>query len=462
MLMKILTAVLLVIGLSPHQATSSTNPHADSIAALIRAETIRSWRSYERYAWGHDGFRPLSRTAYDWYKEPLGITLIDAYSTLSMMGFPKEAARIQKYVADSISFDRDMFVKTFEVNIRILGGLIDMYEISEDPAILKKAEDFGNRLLPAFKSPTGIPHYWVNLKTGATRGDTVNVAEGGSYLLEMGALSFFTGKPVYYEAAKRATKALYSRRSPLGLVSQDIDIQTGKWLDDRSHIGACIDSYYEYILKGWLLFGDPALKVMWDNSIEAINRYVADDRGTVLWYGTSSARTGKRTGTTVTLYDAFFPGLLTLAGDLDRAKRLDASWDRLWRKYGLEPMVYDYGRDSILNAAYDLNPEIMESAYYLYHRTADPLYQQRAEEYFNDLERYCRTDDAFSSIRDVRTKEKEDDLPSFFFAETMKYLYLTFHRVPHFEYTQVIFTTEAHPLQKARFNVPGLKRRLGF
>ena len=460
--MKIITAVLAIVPFCLSPALSSPDPHADSLAMLIRAETIRSWHSYERYAWGHDGFRPLSRKAYDWYSAPLGITLIDAYSTLSIMGFKQEVHKIEKYVADSISFDRDTFVKTFEVNIRILGGLLDMYELSQNPAILKKAEDFGKRLLPAFRSPTGIPYYWVNLKTGAVRGDTVNVAEGGTYLIEMGALSFFTGKPVYYQAAKRATKALYSRRSPLGLVAQNIDVRTGKWLDEQSHIGACIDSYYEYILKGWLLFRDPELKTMWDNSIEAINRYIADDRGSTLWYGVSSMKTGKRIATTVTLYDAFFAGQLTLAGDLDRAKRLQASWDRLWKKNGLEPMAYDYGRDSILSAEYDLNPEIIESAYYLYHRTGDPLYRQRVEAYFNDLERYCSTDAGFCSIRDVRTKEKLDDLPSFFFAETMKYFYLTFANPRHVGFAEVIFSTEAHPFEKAIFNIPNLKRRLGF
>ena len=460
--MKSFFLFLACVVVIPSYAADPLSTHADSVAVLIRNETFRAWHAYARYAFGHDGFHPLSKKAYDWYDAPLGITLIDAYSTLSLMGFKQEADHIEKYVAANADFDRDMFVKTFEVDIRVLGGLLDMYEISGDPKILNKAEDFGKRLLPAFSSRTGIPHYWVNLKTGATRGDTVNVAEGGSSLIEMGVLSALTGKPVYYQAAKRATKALYSRRSPIGLVAQDINVETGAWIDHQSHIGACIDSYYEYLLKGWLLFHDPELKTMWESSIAAINRYIADDGPGGLWYGKVDMRTGARISSTVTLYDAFFPALLTLSGDVLRAARLQDSWDRLWNKNGLEPMVYDYRRDSILDASYDLNPEIMESAYYLFSRTADPKYRQRAEKYFDDIERYCRTDEAFASIKDIRTKEQADDLPSFFFAETMKYLYLTFTNVTHFGYAQVIFSTEAHPFQKSLFNDRSLKKKLGY
>ena len=125
-------------------------------------------------------------------------------------------------------------------------------------------------------------------------------------------------------------------------------------------------------------------------------------------------------------------------------------------------MEFDYRKDSVLDASYDLNPEIIESAYYLYSRTGDQTYRQRAERYFDDIETYCRTDEAYASIKDVRTKEKADELPSFFFAETMKYLYLTFAHVAHFGYSQVIFSTEAHPFQTSLFSDRGLRKRLGY
>jgi len=113
----------------------------------------------------------------------------------------------------------------------------------------------GKRLLPAFNSPTGMPYVFVNLKTGAVKGEVSNPAEIGTLLLEFGTLSKLTGKPIYYDKAKRALVELYNRRSPIGLVGSGINVETGAWTDTTSHISGLIDSYYEYLLKASLLFG---------------------------------------------------------------------------------------------------------------------------------------------------------------------------------------------------------------
>ena len=70
------------------------------------------------------------------------------------------------------------------------------------------------------------------------------------------------------------------------------------------------------------------------------------------------------------------------------------------------------------------------------------------ETYFNDIVKYCRTDVAYAMLRDVTTKEKSDEMESFFFAETLKYLYLLFAPPETLHFEQVIFNTEAHPLRK--------------
>ncbi len=142
--------------------------------------------------------------------------------------------------------------------------------------MLALADDLGHRLLPAFNSPTGMPYVFVNLKTGAVRGVESSPAEIGSLLIEFGTLSKLTGKPVYYDKAKRALVEIYKRRSPIGLVGSSINIETGKWLDPASYISSGIDSYYEYLLKCSILFHDKDCKHMWKTSIAAINKYVAD------------------------------------------------------------------------------------------------------------------------------------------------------------------------------------------
>lgn len=446
-----LLALITIAGFSScrNQEKKDTN---NPLAKKIKKEFQRSWQGYKQFAWGHDVLKPLSKSSADWYAESLHISPIDAYSTMKVMGLDEEATEVQHYIVNEVNFDKDLDVKTFEVNIRILGGLLAMYQYTNDKKVLNLARDFGDRMLVAFNSPTGIPYYSFNLKTGEVKGEEVNVAEAGSYLLEMGVLSRFTGDPVYYEAAKKASKAVYDRRSEIGLIGEGINIVTGEWTDERSHVGCCIDSYLEYLYKSWLLFGDKEVKEMWDNSIAAINKYVADDTQNGFWYGQVNMQTGEMMNRIVTLYDAYFPAVLALSGDVNRAEKLQTSWDNLWDKNGLESKVYDYGLDSITNPGYDLNPEITESAYYLYKITGKDKYRKMNEKYFNDLLKYCKDDVAFHSMKNVITKEPKDNMPTFFFAETLKYLYLTFSEKDKNFLEEHVFSTEAHPFRKDLFN----------
>ncbi|MDQ3175506.1 MAG: glycoside hydrolase family 47 protein, partial [Acidobacteriota bacterium] len=65
-----------------------------------------------------------------------------------------------------------------------------------------------------------------------------------------------TGKPMFFDKAKRALVETYNRRSPIGLIGTRLNVETGRWTNTDSHISAEIDSYYEYLMKSWLLFDD--------------------------------------------------------------------------------------------------------------------------------------------------------------------------------------------------------------
>ncbi len=443
-------------------ASNSKKSPADDPAALVRSETLRTWKAYKTYAWGSDVLLPLSKSSTNWYSESLAISPIDAYSTLHLMGFREETALIERYVTDSLDFDKDLFVKVFEVNIRVLGGLLSMYQSSGNPAVLDKAKEFGDRLMPAFRSGTGIPHYWVNLRTGEARGDTVNMAEAGTYAIEMGVLSYYTGDPSYYRAAKRAMRAAFDRRSPIGLIGERMDIESGVWTNTSSHICAGIDSYFEYMLKAWHLFGDPEMKMMWDSSIVAINTYLPEVIDSLVWYGRVDMQTGMRTSRAVTLYDAFFPAMLALSGDMERAADLQRTWNWLWNRYGLEPMVYDYGTQVPTYPVYDLNPEIIESAYYLLHFTGDSTYRNMARNYLECIRRHCSTDIAYTAVEDVTTMEKRDYMATYFLAETLKYLYLALSDEHGFNLDEYVFSTEAHPFRRDLFDPEKVKTNLGM
>jgi mannosidase alpha-like ER degradation enhancer 2 len=320
--------------------------------------------------------------------------------------------------------------------------------LTGDKRLLRLAEDLGNRLLPAFNSPTGLPYVYVNLRTGQVREAVTNPAETGTLLLEFGTLSRLTGRADFYNKAKRALVETYKHRSPLGLVGQSINVETGAWTNTDSHISGGIDSYYEYLWKCWLLFGDTECREIWNASIPAINKYLADDARGELWYGHADMQTGRRTQTIYGALDAFFPALLALSGDLDRARRLQASSFKMWNLYGIEPEILDYKTMRVVAGAYHLRPEIVESTYYLYHFTGDPQYRQMGEKIFNDFVKYCRTDAGYAALADVVTKQQSDEMESFALAETFKYFYLLFAPPGALDFDKIVFNTEAHPLRR--------------
>ena len=419
------------------------------LAADVKTEFLHAWNSYKKYAWGHDDLSPLSKGYKDWYGETLLMTPVDSLDSLYLLGFKKEADATRKYITANLSFDKDISVQNFEITIRLLGGLLSAYQMTNDKKLLALAEDLGTRLLPAFDSPTGLPYRYVNLKTGKTRGEVSNPAETGTLLIEFGTLAKLTNKPVFYEKAKRALVETYNRRSPLGLVGKNINVETGAWTNTTSHISAEIDSYFEYLLKCAILFDDADCRKMWAESIKAVNKYNADEvRDGELWYGHADMNTGKRTKTTYGALDAFFPAVLALSGDLDRARRLQDSSFKMWTKYGVEPEVFNYQTMEAEHPAYHLRPEIVESTYYLYQLTGDAKYLEMGKTFWEDFVRYCKTEAGYAVLKSVVTKEKEDRMHSFLFAETFKYYYLLFAPPKALNFKTIVFNTEAHPIKK--------------
>lgn len=431
---------------SPDEDTSAVNKA--QLAEEVRIEFMRSWNAYKKYAWGHDGLRPLSKTYYDWYSTSFLMTPVDALDTMILMGFKEEADSTREYIAQHLSFDKDVYVKNFEFTIRLLGGLLSSYQLTNDKRLLDLARDLGDRLLPAFRSPTSMPYVHVNLKTGAVRDSISNPAEIGTLLIEYGALSMLTGDAKYYNTAKFALLQLYGARSKIDLVGQNIDVANGTWTNTDSHISGAIDSYYEYLLKCRILFEDADCGIMWDKSLSAIQRYLADDTPTGRWYGHADMNTGKRTATVFGALDAFFPAVLALSGDLRGAARLEESCFKMWNAHGIEPELFDYSTMKVVSPSYYLNPEIIESAYYLYQTTGDDRFLRMGKTFFNSLKSYCRTDEAFAELKNVITKEKSDRMESYFMAETLKYLYLLFAPPEALDFNNVIFNTEAHPIRR--------------
>ena len=84
-------------------------------------------------------------------------------------------------------------------------------------------------------------------------------------------LSKLTGDPKYAKAAQSAAMALFDRRSSLGLFGKHVNIRSGRWSESVSGIGSNSDSFYEYLIKMYVLFGD---EQWWWTFIEVYNAVV--------------------------------------------------------------------------------------------------------------------------------------------------------------------------------------------
>ncbi len=445
---SLLFAVLLFLAPVIIPQDKETTIEKEKYARIVKAEFLHAWNAYKKYAWGHDELKPVSKTSHDWYGVSLDMTPVDAFDTMLLMGLTAEAKEAKDLILDSLNFDKNIFVQNFEITIRFLGGLISAYEFDGDRRFLYLAEELGERLLPVFDSKTGMPYVNINLRTGETKNEVNNPAEIGTLMLEFGTLSKLTGNNRFYDKAKNAVKQVYKRRSKIGLVGTTINVNTGEWQDTESHISGMIDSYYEYLLKSWLLFGDKDFKVMYDTSITAVNHFLPDTVDGRLWYGKVDMNTGERTNTTFGALDAFLPAVLSLGGDLKQAEELQKSCYYMWNHFGIEPEEFNYKTMEVTYPQYVLRPENIESAYYLYRFTKDDNYLEMGEVYLKSIMDNFRLDEGYTSLQNIVTRHKADKMPSFFLAETLKYLYLLFSDENILDFNKIIFNTEAHPLKK--------------
>lgn len=416
-------------------------------AERVKQEFLFAWKGYKEHAWESDYLKPISKSGALWYSEPLHLSHIEAMMTMKMMGLDAEFYESDQYLKANLNFDKDMSVSHFEIVIRLLGGLTALYQHTEDLFYLEKATDLADRMLPVYNSPTGMPYTEVNLKTGQTSGNISNPAQIGTLILEYGTLARLTGRDEFYEKPKRALTELFNRRSDIGLVGFKIDVETGEWTRTESHIGAGIDSYYEYLYKCWALFGDQDCKAMWDVSNAAVHTYLVDTTNTGYWYGHSDMNTGLRIQTWYGALDAFFGGVLLLSGDLERAKAIQESGFYSWNVNGMMPEQFDYMAEKAARPAWYKNPELIESAYYLYHKTKDERYREMGRVIFNDIVRYSKKGVGFVDVMNVETLETSDRMETYFLAETLKYLYLLFLDEDPINHTNTVFNTEAHPLK---------------
>ncbi|XP_046554342.1 mannosyl-oligosaccharide 1,2-alpha-mannosidase IA-like [Haliotis rubra] len=432
-----------------------------------------AWSNYEKHAWGANELRPISKrghTASIFGTLSLGATIVDAIDTLYLMGMNEEFKKARDWIATSFHFEGSTELSVFETNIRFVGGLLASYALSGDPMFKDKAKQIADKLLPAFNTPSGIPQSMVNIKTGSSRnwgwasGGCSILAEFGSLHLEFAYLSSITGEDTYLKKVLKIREVLRQLEKPNGLYPNYLNPRTGKWGQLAVSVGALGDSFYEYLLKQWIMSGktDTVAKDMYDEAVKGIeDKLIQTSSGGLKYF--AEYKSG-RLEHKMDHMSCFAGGMFALGAEdsNDKQKYLNLgaeisktcyqSYDRSPTKLGPEAFRFDSTTEAKATRQnekyYILRPEVIETHFYMWRFTKDKIYRDRAWEAVQALEKWCRVDGGYSGIRDVyQINPPQDDVQqSFFLAETLKYLYLIFSEDDLLPLNKWVLNTEAHPL----------------
>ena len=436
--------------LAPAPLLAAPGPDWKALAQDVRAQMAWAWRAYVERCFGQDQIKPVSGGAEAFFfpgGPPFGLSIVEALDTLYVMGLDAEAEEGIRWIADHLNFDIDGEVQVFETGIRIVGGLLSGWHGTKEKKLLALAKDMADRLSPAFtKSPTGMPYRFVNLKTGAMRDPVSFPAEIGTYIAEWGTLSKATGDARYYGMAKRATQALFDRRSKIDLVADTINIETGAWVSRRASIGPPSDSYFEYLWDGWQLFGDADFKHMYDLHTTAIVKYQAQEMNGDLWFPQVDFETGAVQDHHQSELAAFYAGLLAQGGDMARGKAYLESWAKVQANFGVLPEGYDYAHAAAERVTNELRPEFVDSCLNLFLLEPRDRYRELARLHYEMMKTSSRAAYGFTIVDDLATSPmKQGDLcPGYWWSEQMKYYWLLFSDTDRFDYKNNYLSTEGN------------------
>uniref|UniRef100_A0A671NYJ6 alpha-1,2-Mannosidase n=1 Tax=Sinocyclocheilus anshuiensis TaxID=1608454 RepID=A0A671NYJ6_9TELE len=450
------------------------DPDVKAKRAKIKEMMQFSWDNYKRYAWGSNELRPVSKQGHssNLFGSLKGATIVDALDTLYIMEMYDEFEAATEWVEMNLDFNMNAEISVFEVNIRFVGGLLSAYYLSGKEVFRRKAVELGEKLLPAFKTPTGIPWALLNLKSGIGRnwpwasGGSSILAEYGTLHLEFMHLSELSGRPVFAEKVMNIRKVLNRLDKPQGLYPNYLNPNSGQWGQHHVSVGGLGDSFYEYLLKAWLMSDktDEEGKKLYYDALQAIEKnlirkssgglmYIAEWKGGLLEH-----KMGHLT--------CFAGGMIALGADggpddktghqmelaAEIARTCHESYARTSMKLGPEAFRFDGGVEAIATRQNEkyfiLRPEVIETYMYMWRFTHDPKYRQWGWEAVQALEKYCRVEGGYSGVRDVyaNTPNHDDVQQSFYLSETLKYLYLLFSDDDHLPFEHWVFNTEAHPL----------------
>jgi mannosyl-oligosaccharide alpha-1,2-mannosidase len=309
------SAVQAVSAPSPAPEAQEQSEEWETRRDAVVAAIARAFDGYARHAWGYDELRPLSLGGKNTFCGA-GATIVDSLSTLYLANLTERFDRAAAWALDHNYTTSLRDCNLFETNIRIVGGLLSAGALSGRSAFYDQAARIARLMLPSFATASGVP---CNSFPVASPGcGSANLAEIGTLQMEFVYLTHVTGDAVFATAAERVIKALALARNKsscdlTGLYAAGISVQDGSASGCSASVGGGNDSFYEYLVKLWLLTNKHAsfdqYKRMWDaHAVGALKHLVrCSDAGHLYVTGSGGGRSLEHLA-------CYFPANLMLGG----------------------------------------------------------------------------------------------------------------------------------------------------
>lgn len=462
---------------------------AQARAATVKEAFLGAYNEYIRYGYPADEVLPASKGRRN-SRNGWSASLVDALDTIFVMDLKDtfDDAVNKTLKIDFSTNHTDDVVVVFETTIRYVGGLLSAYELSgaNNQALLDQARVLTDKLIYAWPDENQVlPYSVLSFTDNTPASDIVSLAAAGSMIVEFDRLSFYTKNDKYRNLADKSMKFLMGLPGVFpGLPGLRYSAKNGSVIQDRVTWGASADSYYEYLLKYPMLTNkaDPVYLESWKTAVGSSIKYLITTSS--LQNLTYLDEYWKSEGGKKHMFShlACFAGGNWMMGGrvLNNPEILrygTSLVETCMKSYtatktGLGPEIFNFlppdGADAndaqffqangfhITNPQYMLRPEVIESAFYAWRITGETKYQDFVWNAFQALQNTCKAPASYSAIDNVNSPQPKlkDDSESFLYAETFKYMYLTFASPDLLSLDQYVFNTEAHPFRYASPDSP--------
>ena len=414
----------------------------------VRDEIKWVWSRYREKALGADSILPEEGFPYDDWGG-LNLFLVEGLDTLKLVGLDGWFEEGVKFINKKAYYRRNLNINVMETTIRVLGSLLSAYELSPSPSLLRRCTELGDRLALSFKMRGVLPFSDLNLETGEAQllRNLTSLSEMGSLSLEFRKLSELSGNSTYSSLVETVESFLLVKWwQGGGLLRYYYDPYKNEFVG-RKCVGASEDSFYEYVYKVWLYTGRKKEKYwkVYQMSKQAIIQTLVEKT----YFGDVYLKEIQDNGEDANILEhlaCFYPGLLALENILDGYNHTEATiaeaitrtcvslYERSLKHLSPDLVAYPNNYNLYMPKDYTsfhLRPETIESLFYLYRLTKDQYYRDAAYSIFAAIRKHAKAEWGYSSVKDVNGEEdgKLNEQPSYFVAETMKYLFLMFEEV---------------------------------